>query len=262
MQWMGNNFLSVAKRAALAGAKVIRACTRNGFRVGFKAPRNLVTEADLASQEAVRRVLVKAFPGHNLLMEEKLDQDNGSEFTWVVDPVDGTTNFAHGYPMYAVSIALARGTQSIAGVVYNVPRKELFAAVKGGGAFLNGQRIRVSKVRGLEHSLLATGFPYKDRACGRKTVKDIGNLWQRAQGIRRSGAASLDICDVACGRLDAYWEYKLSPWDVAAGQLILREAGGKATDFNNKPLTAFSRTVVASNGLIHARLLRRVEGVK
>ena len=255
-------FLSVARKAARAGARELEAFARNGFRVAFKAPKNLVTEADLASQEAVRKVLAKAFPGHNLLMEEKLDHQQGSDYTWVVDPLDGTTNFAHGYPMYAVSIGLAKGAQPIVGVVYNVPSGEWFTAVKGKGAFLNGKPIHVSRVKDLEHALLATGFPYKSVEAGRKTVKDIGHLWHGVQGIRRSGSAALDICDVACGRLDAYWEYKLSPWDVAAGQLILREAGGKATDFHGKNLDAFSRTVVASNGRLHARLLRKVEGEK
>lgn len=259
---MSDRFLSVAKQAAFAGAKVLQSFAKNGFKVGFKAPRNLVTEADVASQEAVRKVLSKAFPSHNLLMEEKLDRKQGSEYTWVVDPLDGTTNFTHHYPMYTVSVGLAKGTEPIVGVVYNAPMGELFTAVKGKGAFLNGKRIRVSRAKTLDHSLLATGFPYKDTRCGRKTVRDIGRLWQRVQGIRRSGVASIDICYVACGRLDAYWEYKLSPWDVAAGQVIVREAGGKATDFRNKDLTAFSRTIVASNGKLHGNLLRILEGMK
>ncbi len=262
MHAMNDKFLSVARKAARAGAKELKAFARDGFRVDFKAPRNLVTEADVASQEAVRKVIVQAFPGHNLLMEEDLDSDQGSEFTWVVDPLDGTTNFAHGYPMYAVSVAVAKGREPVAGVVYNVPWGEFFEAVKGKGAFLNGKRIRVSKVAELEYSLLATGFPYKDTLSGVRTVHDIGRLWRKVQGLRRSGSAALDICYVACGRMDAYWEYKLSPWDLAAGQLILREAGGKVTDFFGKPLDAFSREVVASNNHLHAQLLKNLEGAR
>jgi len=259
---MNADFLHVAKKAALAGAKAIQRVQANGFRVRYKAARNLLTEADLASQAAVQRVLSKAFPDHNLLMEENLDLRQGSEYTWLVDPLDGTTNFAHGFPMYAVSIGLARGKEPLVGVVYHVPAKEWFVAVKGRGAYLNGERIHVSRVKRLERALVATGFPYKDPGVARQTVHDIGRLWKKVEGIRRAGAAALDLCFVACGRLDAFWEHRLSPWDLAAGQLVLREAGGKATDFMGRPVDAFADCVVASNKAIHLPLLKALGGRK
>jgi myo-inositol-1(or 4)-monophosphatase len=224
-------------------------------RIGFqlKGDFDLVTAADKASEKLVIERLTAAFPTHSIVGEEGGGQQTGSEYCWYVDPLDGTTNFAHGFPVYNVSIGLEKGGELVVGVVYDPTRDELFSAERGGGAYLNGERIRVSDAKRLDDSLVATGFPSRRR---HQSV-NIHFYYQLAlltHGVRRAGAAAIDLCYVACGRLDAFWEFGLSPWDMAAGVVILEEAGGKATDMKGNPASVRAPHLLTSNGFLHPEI--------
>jgi len=206
--------------------------------------------------------ILEAFPDHGILAEEKAQIENSSGFLWIIDPLDGTTNYAHGYPSFSVSIGLECAGDVIVGVVYDPMRDELFSAARGQGAFLNGNPIAVSRTDVLIRSLLATGFPY-DRAVNKENNLNYFNaLIMASQEIRRSGSASLDLCALAAGRLDGYWELKLHPWDVAAGSLIVQEAGGELTDFSGKRSSIRDNEILASNGRIHSQILEIIDRVK
>lgn len=248
-------FLSVAREAALRAGTLLRENAGRPREISYKGEINLVTEMDRRSERAVVEVLRAAFPDHGILAEEEARIEGVSSYRWVIDPLDGTTNYAHGYPNFAVSIALERSDEVIAGVVYDPLRDELFSAEKGAGAALNGRPIRVSAADSLIRSLLATGFPY-DRAMSEKNnLNYFRELLMASQEVRRSGSASLDLCSVAAGRLDGYWELKLHPWDVAAGSLIVREAGGMVSDFSGTRFSIHDKEILASNGRIHAQML-------
>jgi myo-inositol-1(or 4)-monophosphatase len=233
---------------------VVRANFGKVQRITKKDEFNLVTEIDKASEAAALRVILKRFPDHSILAEESPAVE-GSGCRWIIDPIDGTTNFAHGFPIVSVSIAFERDGRLEMGAVLDPTRNELFFGERGRGAFLNGKRIRVSKVKTLSDSLVVTGFPY-DR---KKNPEDYLNLLRafltKVQCIRRTGSAAMDLCYVAAGRFDGYYEMKLNPWDKAAGMLIAAEAGGKLTDFSGSPLTLSSIQNLATNGLIHAEML-------
>jgi myo-inositol-1(or 4)-monophosphatase len=216
---------------------------------------DLVTEADGEAEAEVIRILSRAFPGHAILAEEGGGNAQPGEHRWIVDPLDGTTNFAHGYPHCCVSIAYERRGRVELGVIYDALRRELFLARKGRGATLNGQPIRVSRAARLENSLLCTGFPY-DRAQWRRFYLTFWEeLMLRVHGVRRTGSAALDLAWVACGRMDGFWEFGLKPWDVAAGYLIVQEAGGKVTNMDGTPLSLSGARIVATNGRLHRHLL-------
>ncbi|MCM2267326.1 MAG: inositol monophosphatase [Elusimicrobiales bacterium] len=223
--------LQLIKKAALAGGKILKAkFGKVGYRLKGRA--NLLTEADLASQRAVLGLIRRAFPDDGYMAEESAVRQTPNRRLWIIDPLDGTTNYAHGFPAAAVSIGFAENGAVKAGGVYDPFRNELFLAKKGGGAFLNGKRLAVSKVASVSRSLLVTGFPY-DRA--RKAAfycKFFSEFMRRSHDVRRMGVASLDMCWVAAGRTDGYWEFGLKPWDVAAGKLMVEEAGGAVTDFS------------------------------
>ncbi|MGD2104546.1 MAG: inositol monophosphatase family protein [Anaerolineae bacterium] len=226
--------------------------------VDFKGAVNPVTETDGAAETLIRDRLQDAFPDHRILAEESGGdawRESGSPI-WLVDPLDGTNNFAHGFPHVGISLALLDGQQPIVGVVHDPLRVETFTAVRGGGAALNGEPIRVTGVRRLADAFLATGFPYDRRTARDNNVERLDHFLRRSQGVRRAGAAVLDLSYVACGRLDGFWEIRLHPWDVAAGILIVREAGGIATDFAGELECVSGRRIVASNGHIHDQLLR------
>lgn len=226
-----------------------------------KGTFNIVTEIDKASEKAVVGLILKRFPRHSILAEES-PAITGSECRWIIDPIDGTTNFAHGFPIVSVSIGFERNGRLEMGGVFDPFRKELFFAERGKGATLNGKRIHVSETRTLEDSLLATGFPY-DR--NTKTEDYLGMLrifLTRIQGIRRGGSAAIDLCYVACGRFDGYYEMKLAPWDKAGGMLIVEEAGGKLTDFSGMPLTLLGPQNLATNGLLHQEMLKALAPFK
>lgn len=217
---------------------------------------NIVTIADKQSEAAVIRTIHRAFPGHAILGEEGgASGSDDAEFRWVIDPLDGTTNFAHSMPVFSISIGLQRQGETIMGLVVDPTRDEWFFARKGGGAFLNRKRIHVSKVNTVAESLIFTGFPHGRRKNIGHFMKLLGGVLMRAQSVSRIGSAAIDLCYVACGRCEAFYEESLQPWDVAAGNLIVEEAGGRVTGFGNKPSSIFDQEFVATNGLIHKELL-------
>jgi myo-inositol-1(or 4)-monophosphatase len=225
-------------------------------RVSFelKGEFDLVTEADRASERLVVERLRAHFPDHSIVAEEGGGTEQSSEYRWYVDPVDGTTNFAHGFPVFNVTLALEKAGELIAGVVFDPTRQELFAAEKGGGAFLNGERIAVSKVARLEDSLVATGFPSRKRHQN-VDVYFYYELAMLTHGVRRAGSAAIDLAYVACGRLDAFWEFGLHPWDMAAGILLIEEAGGVCTDMRGAPVHLENPHLLTDNALIHGEMV-------
>jgi myo-inositol-1(or 4)-monophosphatase len=236
--------------------------------IEYKGDVDLVTVADRSAEEFIVGRIRKQWPGHDLIGEEGSRTETGSDFRWYVDPLDGTTNFAHGYPVFCVSIALEQRNERIAGVIFDPSRNEMFAAEKGGGGRLNGRPIHVSQTRRLAESLVATGFPSHKRHKN-PNIHFYHQITLRSHGVRRAGSAALDLCYVACGRYDAYWEFNLNPWDTAAGVLLVEEAGGTVTNFSGGAFAIDSREVLASNVLLHDELLSefknifegRVEGI-
>ncbi|MFQ5722920.1 MAG: inositol monophosphatase family protein [Terriglobia bacterium] len=219
----------------------------------YKGGVDLVTAADLRSEAFIVERLRTYFPQHAIVAEEGTRRQATSDYTWYVDPLDGTTNFAHRYPCFSVSLALAAGEEILVGVVHDPSRRETFHAVRGEGAFLNQKRIQVSPTERLTESLLATGFPTRKRHESPNIVY-YHRFTLLSHGVRRDGSAALDLCSVACGRFDAFWEFSLQPWDVAAGMLLVREAGGMVTDFNSVPYKLGGKEIAASNGRIHPEL--------
>jgi len=234
------------------------------LKIEYKGEADLVTAADRASEVLIRERIAKQFPSHDVLGEEQGLKDRGSEYRWYVDPLDGTTNFAHGFPVFCVSMALEHrsgsNTNRIAGVVYDPTRDELFSAEQGKGAQLNGKSIHVSKIAQLKESLVATGFPSHKRHQN-PNIFFYHQITLRTHGVRRAGSAALDLCNVACGRFDGFWEFNLNPWDTAAGMVIVEEAGGKASRFDGSPFELDSRETLASNGLIHDALVREFQEI-
>ena len=233
---------------------------RRRVAVEYKGDADLVTVADRQSEALIRDFIHKHWPGHDVLGEEGGLQDTGSEYRWYVDPLDGTTNFAHGYPVFCVSLALEHKGTRIAGVIFDPNRDEVFAAQRGSGAFLNQQPIRVSGAANLAECLVATGFPSHKRHKN-PNIFFYHQITLRTHGVRRAGSAALDLCNVACGRFDGFWEFNLNPWDTAAGVLIVEEAGGRVTNFSGGPFQLNSRETVASNGLVHPALLKEFEQI-
>jgi myo-inositol-1(or 4)-monophosphatase len=221
----------------------------------YKGAVDLVTPFDLGAQEILVGRLAAAFPSHGFLAEEGLAKAGTSDCRWVIDPLDGTTNFAHGFPVFSVSAALECAGRLSLGFVFDPMRDEMFRAEAGRGAFLNGEPVRVSGVADLGRSLLATGFPYDVRQSPVNNLDHWGRFIVRAQAIRRCGSAALDLSYVACGRFDGFWELKLKPWDMAAGALIVREAGGRVTDARDEPFVIEAPGIVATNGLIHQAIV-------
>lgn len=253
-------YRDVAIRAARAAGSVIRRDFGRPRGIRFKAKMNPVTETDFNAERTILSILRAELPEHDVLSEESAQAPRGSEYLWIIDPMDGTTNFTHSYPFVCVSVALTRGEQPILGAVLDPLRDELFLAEKRRGATLNGERIRVSPVASLEESLLCTGFPYRLVEEPADNFEIFERLSLQAQGVRRDGTAALDLCYVAAGRFDGFWERELKPWDTAAALLILEEAGGKATDYSGNRFNPFLREIAASNGRIHAQMLKLLRG--
>ncbi len=220
----------------------------------LKGEFDLVTEADRASEKLVVERLHAHFPDHSIVAEEGGGSQGSSEYRWYVDPLDGTTNFAHGFPIFNVTLALEKAGELIAGVIFDPIRQELFVAEKGGGARLNGQPIHVSKVRRLEDTLVATGFPSRKRHQN-VNVYFYYELAMLTHGVRRAGSAAIDLAYVACGRLEAFWEFGLKPWDMAAGILLIEEAGGICSDMRGGPMSLLNPHLLADNALLHAEML-------
>ncbi|MGB2981171.1 MAG: inositol monophosphatase family protein [Candidatus Zixiibacteriota bacterium] len=254
---------TIAIQAALRAGDILREHSGKVKEIEFKDEVNLVTEVDRLSEESIIQTITGKFPDHGILTEEGGVKESPSEYNWVIDPLDGTTNYAHDFPIYCVSIALQKGQQSILGVVYNPNLDELFVAEKGNGAFLykgrefdkTRRKISVSQTADLSRSLLATGFPYDIRTSDINNLNHFTNFYKRAQAIRRAGSAAMDLCYLAMGRFDGFWELKLSPWDTAAGSLLVTEAGGKVTDFSGGPFDMYMKEILASNGRIHQQMM-------
>jgi myo-inositol-1(or 4)-monophosphatase len=224
-------------------------------RIGYeyKGDVDLVTEADRNSEKLIIERIRAQFPDHDIMGEEGGRRETGSAFRWYVDPLDGTTNFAHGFPVFCVSLGLEHKGELIAGVIYDPTRDELFAAEKGSGAYLNGARMQVSKTKHLSEALLATGFPSHKRHKN-PNIHFYHQITLRSHGVRRAGSASLDLANVASGRVDGFWEFNLNPWDTAAGVVLVREAGGIVSRYDGSAFTIDSRETLATNGVIHEEL--------
>lgn len=246
-----NEFLAVAIEAANEAGAALRAEFERPKKISYKGEVDLVTESDKHSESIIVSKLRAHFPDHAIVAEEgSRGAAAKAKYCWHVDPLDGTTNFAHSYPCFAVSIGLLEDSEPLVGVVLNPIANELFTASRGQGAFLNGSCIQVSPVEKLATSLVATGFPTHQRANNR----NIYYYWEftmRSHGVRRDGSAALDLCSVACGRFEGFWEFGLNSWDTAAGVLIVQEAGGKATDLEGAPYKPGARSILATNGRVH-----------
>ncbi len=249
-----NDFISGMTAIAREAGALLMEYFQQHVKVEYKGEADLVTIADRKSEILIRERIKARWPGHDILGEEQGLVDTGSDYRWYVDPLDGTTNFAHGFPVFCVSLGLEHKSRRIAGVVYDPTRDELFAAEQGSGAYLNQRRIHTSKIANLSECLVATGFPSHKRHKN-PNIHFYHQITLRTHGVRRAGSAALDLCCVASGRFDAFWEFNLNPWDTAAGVLIVEEAGGKITDFKGGPFEINSRQTLASNGLVHAALL-------
>lgn len=247
--------VEVAIDAALAAGKIQRDYSENFGQVHFKGEIDPVTKVDLLCEKEVIGRIKSHFPDHDFLAEESGDSRGSSKNKWIIDPLDGTVNYSHGYPSYCVSIALECDGEVVLGVIYNPCLDELFVAEKGKGASLNFKPISVSSVDIMKRSLLATGFAYDVTMSSDDNVSHFRNFIKESQAVRRPGSAALDLCYTAMGRFEGFWELKLHPWDVAAGFLLVREAGGKVTKFDGSDFSIYDKEIVASNGLVHQSMV-------
>jgi myo-inositol-1(or 4)-monophosphatase len=257
---MNSEFIAAMTEIAREAGILLIDFFERRVKVEYKGDVDLVTEADRKSEELILHRIRARWPNHDITAEESGRGDSGSEYRWYIDPLDGTTNFAHGYPVFCISMALEHRGTRVAAVIYDPTRDELFSAEKGGGAYLNESRIKVSIIDSLSESLVATGFPSHKRHKN-PNIYFYHQITLRSHGVRRAGSAALDLCSVAAGRFDGFWEFNLNPWDTAAGVLILEEAGGRVTDFSGGPFQIDSRQTLASNGRIHEELLREFDAI-
>ncbi len=251
-----NSFLDVAIAAAREAGRIQKQYFGHSHHVEYKGEINPVTEVDRKCEQAIAQIILNAFPHHDILAEEGILKKKGSPYKWIVDPLDGTTNYLHGFHFFSVSIGLEIEGEIRVGVVYVPILEEIFFAEKGRGAFLNGQRIKVSRIDQLERSLLGTGFPYDAREHVDDYLCYFRDFIKKSFAVRRPGSAAIDLAYLAAGRFDGFWELKLHPWDVAAGCLLVTEAGGIVTDFKGQPFNIYSEEILASNGLIHEEMLK------
>jgi myo-inositol-1(or 4)-monophosphatase len=248
-----NSFLDVAVETAREAGAILLAEFARPVKISYKGEVDIVTQADKRSEDAIVSRLRSHFPKHAIVAEEGGGTESDSPFRWHVDPLDGTTNFAHGYPCFCVSLGLEEAGEPIVGVIYQPVSGELFTASKGGGAYLNQKKIEVSRIEKLATSLLCTGFP----SVKRSQNPNIHYYWDftlRSHGVRRDGSAAMDLASVACGRFEGFWEFGLHTWDAAAGILLVREAGGMVTQFNGQPYRLGDRELLASNGKVHEEM--------
>ena len=254
-------FRRKAEELALKAGSILRTGQNRRRTIDYKGTINLVTEMDRKVERQMGRELKKSFPEHDLLAEEQeRNIDTGADFRWIVDPLDGTTNYAHKLPIYSVSLGLEHRGRLVVGVVYQPEVAELFSAELGKGAKLNGKRISVSSETELERSLLVTGFPYDLHTTSKDNLSNFRKFMKKPQAVRRLGSAALDLCYVACGRFDGFWEMKLAPWDLAAGSLIAAEAGARITNLAGAKFSVHEGSVLASNGRIHRQMLGTLRG--
>ena len=260
-----DSFLPAISAIAREAGALLMHYFHQHLKIEYKGEADLVTAADRASEVLIRDRIRRLWPTHDVLGEEQGLSDQGSEYRWYVDPLDGTTNFAHGFPVFCVSMGLehrisGQHGERIAAVIYDPTRDELFSAEQGKGAHLNGEAIHVSKAASLKESLLATGFPSQKRHKN-PNIYFYHQITLHSHGVRRAGSAALDLCNVAAGRFDGFWEFNLNPWDTAAGVLIVEEAGGRVTRFDGSKFELNSRETVASNGWIHEELLQEFKEI-
>jgi len=248
-------YKKVAIDAAVQAGRFIRGSVGRIQDISYKGKTNLVTDVDKKAEAMIIRKIVAAFPDHSILSEEGRPRERSSVFKWLIDPLDGTTNFVHAFPFFSVSIGLEKDGAVVLGVVYDPMRDELFTAQKGAGAYLNNKRIKVSDTKRLSESLLATGFAYGVKEAADDNIANFRDFLMQARAIRRAGSAALDFCYVACGRFDGYWELDLNPWDCAAGTLLAREAGGKVSRHDGSAYSHYDKEVLASNGRIHHQMV-------
>ena len=249
--------LNFAIQTAREAGRVLAEKFGRALQVSNKGDIDLVTEADIAAERLIVERIRSYHPRHAILAEESGEtalEGQPSEFKWIIDPLDGTTNYAHGYPCFCVSVALEQAGEIVVGVVYDPVREELFAAERGGGATLNGRRVRVSEVEEMNGAMVCTGFPYDVRDRG-DFARHFRNFIMRAQAVRRDGSAALDLAYVACGRFDGFWEEGLRAWDVAAGKLLVEEAGGRVSRYDGSPFSVYAPPILASNGLMHEAMM-------
>ncbi|GAG39520.1 unnamed protein product, partial [marine sediment metagenome] len=231
--------------------------------IDYKGKFNLVTNVDRQSQRKIIEIIRSSFPDHSILAEEKGGlKSKKSPYRWLIDPLDGTNNYAHGYPCFCVSIALEKNKEIILGVVYNPVLNELFFTKAGKGSFRNGEQIFTSQTKKINQSLLSTGFPYSRGKQLENHIKQFRVFMEHCHGIRRDGSAALNLCYIAMGRFDGFWEIDLSPWDTAAGCLLVKEAGGKLTNFSGHPFSHYGKEILATNGLIHKQMLKIIKNPK
>lgn len=253
--------LRVAVDAAQAAGRIQQERSDNIGKISFKDEINPVTEVDLLCEKEIIRRIKGEFPDHDILAEESFKTPSGvSESRWIIDPLDGTVNYAHGYPCYCVSIALEHKKDIVIGIVYNPCLDELFVAEKGCGVTMNGKAIRVSSIDTLKQSLLVTGFAYDVAESRNDNLDHFARFTKTSQAVRRPGSAAMDLCYVAMGRFEGFWELKLHAWDMAAGVLIVEEAGGKITRFDGSMFTVYDREILASNGQVHNAMIEILKG--
>jgi myo-inositol-1(or 4)-monophosphatase len=249
------DYLETAIDLSRAAGDILNYYAGREKAVEFKGQANLVTVADKKSEELIIGGILARYPSHSILAEESGLTQPGGSVRWIIDPLDGTTNFAHGYPFYCVSIGVEENGEIVCGAVYDPVRDEMYSAARGAGAYCNGERIRVSNVDRLSQALLITGFPYNFREHLDTIIGQFRRFLAASQAVRRGGAAALDLCYVASGRLDGFWELNLQPWDTAAGRIILEEAGGKVSDFKGTPFSVYMKEILASNGRLHEEMI-------
>jgi myo-inositol-1(or 4)-monophosphatase len=251
--------IDIAKEAG----NVIRDGFRNNISIEFKTDEtNLVTNIDKAAEKVITDFIKKEFPNHSIIAEESGSNTKLSEYTWVIDPIDGTTNFAHGLPIFSVSIGIQKNNKTIIGVIYDVMRDVIYSAEKGSGTYENDKKIIVNQNSKLKESVLVTGFAYDRKDGYSEAVKLFGEFLARTRAVRRLGSAAIDFCYVASGVFDGFWEANLSPWDVCAGMLIVEEAGGRISDFSNNSIDIFANQFLATNGVIHDEMIRIIKNAK
>ncbi|MCX5816707.1 MAG: inositol monophosphatase family protein [Proteobacteria bacterium] len=260
-----DDLLKFAIHCAKESGEIQKKYYEQRFAIHHKGEINLVTDVDYLCQAKIIELIEKDFPDDEIISEEKTNYYDNDKNRWIVDPLDGTTNYAHGYPFFCTSIAYEKDGEIVLGVVYNPVFNELFYSRKGEGAYLNGNKVKVSTIQVLKDALLSTGFPYDLVTNKTNNVSNFIKFLYAAQAIRRDGSAALNLCYLACGRFDGFWELKLNPWDVAAGFLIVLESGGKITNFQGDPFNIYRDDVAASNGLIHESMLevlRQIEPIE
>ncbi|OGP66816.1 MAG: inositol monophosphatase [Deltaproteobacteria bacterium RBG_16_44_11] len=249
-------FKNFAEQIARKAGVLLKEKLSQKHEIYYKDEINLVTEADKMSEDLIITAISRNYPGHGILSEESPVIAGAEKLRWIIDPLDGTTNYAHGYPVFCVSIALEDNGVVILGVIYDPMRDEMFTAARGEGTYLNGKKLNTSSTADISHSLLATGFPYDIRKSKENNLDYFISMAKKAQAIRRAGAAALDLAYVAAGRFDGFWELKLMPWDTAAGILMVGESGGTISDISGRDWRLSSPDVVATNGLIHKQMIK------